>query len=317
MISPEEAAADLKHFGIPCVGNPVLETLPGDAGARRYVRILTGHDHSVMLMLLPPGGGDREAGAAEAGHELSYLNIQHFLKGRGLPVPRVYGHDAKHRRLYQEDLGSRHLSAEEDAAGAYGKAANLLLEMKWRTALHEPSCLAYHRSFDAAAIRAELKEFQTFGLTAPDTAGVLDSELDALARRMASLPVIFSHRDFHGDNLLVRPDGSLAMIDFQDAFLAPGSYDLASLLTDRGAADRVGWDTVERLAHDSGDEAGFWLCALQRQLKVAGRFVNLERKGKTGYARHLPATWKVIARALPKAGAGRLQELLASLGCPL
>ena len=314
MIPPAEAAADLKRFGIPCAGLPVLEALPSDAGARRYVRIRTGPGRTAMLMLLPPGGGDRELGAAEASAELPYLNVQRFLKGRGLPVPEVYGHDAQKGRLYQEDLGSRHLSAEADAASAYVKAASLLSELHRRTSQPDPACLAFRRRFDGAAIRAELKEFQEFGLPAPDTAVVLNAELDALASRMASLPAVFSHRDFHGDNLLVRPDGSLVMIDFQDAFLAPASYDLASLLTDRGAADRVGWDTVERLARDSGDEAGFWICALQRQCKVAGRFVNLERKGKTGYARHLPATWKVIRRALERTGASRLKELLASVG---
>ncbi len=317
MIPPEAAAADLARFGIPCSGLPVLEPLAGDAGARHYVRIRTGTGLPVMLMLIPSGGGDRELGSGESAGELPYLNVQRFLKGRGLPVPEVYGYEPQSGRLYQEDLGSRHLSAEPDAPLAYAKAAALLEELRRRTVESDPACLAFRRRFDEASIRSEFREFQAFGLPSPDMAGVLDPALDDLARRVASLPAGFSHRDFHGDNLLLRPEGSLALIDFQDAFLAPLSYDLASLLTDRGAADRIGWGTVERLARDSGDEAGFWLCALQRQLKVAGRFVNLARKGKPAYLDHLPATWAAIRQALERTGSSRLKELLASLGCPV
>ena len=46
-------------------------------------------------------------------------------------------------------------------------------------------------------------------------------------------PQAFVHRDFHSCNLLVREDGGLAVIDFQDAVRGPLSYDLASLLWDR------------------------------------------------------------------------------------
>ena len=43
---------------------------------------------------------------------------------------------------------------------------------------------------------------------------------------------VFCHRDFHSRNLMVLTDGSLAMVDIQDARWGPLTYDLASLLRD-------------------------------------------------------------------------------------
>ena len=271
-----------------------------------------------MLMLVPPEGDSERGGAGAAGGELPYLNVQRFLKARRLPVPEVHGWDPASRRIYHEDFGLLHLSA---SPGKYGEAVDLLAGMQERTAEPDPSCLAFHRAFDLPAIRLELSEFSEFGLPYVAKRAVpasLQSELDGLARAVAALPGRFSHRDYHGDNLLVRPNGALGMIDFQDAFLAPAAYDLASLLTDREAPDHLGWERIDELILRSGvPEPEFWLVALQRQMKVAGRFVSLERRGKTGYFRYLPATWRVIARALPRAGMGGLKELLASVGAPV
>ena len=315
--SPEEVAGDLRGLGIPCESAPAVEPLPGDAGARLYARIRVAPARTLLLMLVP-SEGDSERGGALAGGELPYLSVQRFLKARGLPVPEVHGWDPLSRRLYHEDFGSRHVSADP---GAYGKAVELLAEMQRRTAQPDPHCLAFRRAFDETAIRAELSEFSEFGFPhaakrpAPASLG---AGLDSLARAVADLPRRFSHRDFHGDNLLVLPDGSLGMIDFQDAFLAPGAYDLASLLTDREAPDRLGFDRIDALVRQSGiPEEEFWLVALQRQMKVAGRFVSLEKRGKKGYLHHLPTTWRVIARALPRTGRGALKELLASAGAPV
>ena len=333
--SPEEVAQDLKRLGMPCAGAPRLEPLPGDAGSRRYVRVRV-EGRSLMLMLVP-GKPDRELGDGETGGELPYLNLQRYLKKGGLPVPEIYGWARETGRLYQEDFGSRHLSEAISlslggpSGSAYLEATKLLTGLQRLTP--DPGCIAFRRSFDVAAIRAELTECYEVGIPyaaksppSPQQALGLQAELDTLARDVAALPACFSHRDYHGDNLLVRPDGTLGMIDFQDAFVAPRLYDLASLLTDRQAPAFLGGTGIETNLLSFAGAGGipektarreFWLCALQRQMKVAGRFVNLQRRGKPGYLKHLPATWGVIRQALPRAGFPRLQELLASLGCPV
>lgn len=321
--TPEAVREDLRRIGLPCPGLPELEPLPGDAGARRYVRVRS-PGPAVMLMLVPESGDSERGSAAECG-ELPYLNVQRYLKGIGMPVPEVYGWDPETGRLYHEDFGSTHLSAV-GAPGLYNEAMSLVAGMQQRSS-SGGDCVAFRRRFDREAIRSELAEFAEAGLSHTTASQALEAELDALARDVAALPVSFSHRDYHGDNLLFRQgDDPLGMIDFQDAFLAPRLYDVASLLTDRGAmaslAPYVEWATTRYFPDASGIlpadvEREFWLCALQRQMKVAGRFVNLERKGKTGYARHLPATWAVIAEALRRTGRTRLKDLIASLGGPV
>jgi aminoglycoside/choline kinase family phosphotransferase len=328
--SSRAVAEDLRRLGLACVAAPRLETLPGDAGARRYVRIWPDSDSArSLLLMLVPDRGDAERGGPSAGGELPYLNLQRYLARLGLPVPRVHGFDPATGRLYHEDFGSRHLAAAArdaaEPAGCYAAAVDLLVTLQARTAAPDPGCLAFGRRLEAAGIRAELSEFSEFGVgrmagreRGPAERKALDGMLDALASEVAALPLRFNHRDFHGDNLILRPDGSLGIIDFQDAFLAPRLYDLASLLTDRDAPKVLGWEGVEGLVSRFGAApAEFWTVALQRQMKVAGRFASLARRGKEGYLGYLPVTWSVIARALEKTGRRGLQELLASLGCPV
>ena len=40
------------------------------------------------------------------------------------------------------------------------------------------------------------------------------------------------HRDYHSKNLLRKSDGSIGIIDYQDAMAGPMTYDIASLLRD-------------------------------------------------------------------------------------
>ena len=132
-------------------------------------------------------------------------------------------------------------------------------------------------------------------------------ELDDLAARLGRYPRVLSHRDYHGHNLFLQTDGGaprLRVIDFQDALMAPAAQDLAVLLTTRDTV-RVITPTIEQrmlefyyaaqirrgtpmpLSLDEFIES-YRLCVLQHALKVIGRFIWLERNGKSGYAMYIP-----------------------------
>src|SRR2546426_407744 len=135
--------------------------------------------------------------------------------------------------------------------------------------------------------------------------------LAPLAEPFERATPVLAHRDFHAWNLHVQ-NGRLRILDFQDALLAPDAYDLASLLTDRTTAELIPpaleASLIERFVHGRAEagvpvEAGFAeryrRCALQRALKVIGRFYFLERvKGKPGYLAYLPAVYGVARRML-------------------
>ena len=103
-------------------------------------------------------------------------------------------------------------------------------------------------------------------------------------------------------------DEAVAVIDFQDALLAPPQYDLASLLTDRTTdieEKLVGYYIDRRVdvAKQSIDRDEFTevylLSAIQRDLKVVGRFYYLDIvKGKAGYKKFIPPTLHRLKRNL-------------------
>ena len=109
---------------------------------------------------------------------------------------------------------------------------------------------------------------------------------------------------------------TVAVIDFQDALLAPPQYDLASLLNDR-VTDSIIQPSLEdhllryymgkraesekeRLSRDEFFEI-YLLSAIQRDLKVVGRFYYLDIvKGKPAYKRFIPATLRRLKRNLTR-----------------
>src|SRR6185503_6624824 len=107
-----------------------------------------------------------------------------------------------------------------------------------------------------------------------------------LCTKIAGHPYTLCHRDYHGQNLHVIDD-DLYVIDYQDLRMGPDTYDLASLLRDRGVArilgEEIELDLVDyyaRRSGASGDVRGrYFETLLQRSLKILGTFARqpLER----------------------------------------
>jgi len=120
-------------------------------------------------------------------------------------------------------------------------------------------------------------------------------------------------------------DGSLYIIDFQDARMGPDTYDLASLLrdsyvdiTDRDLDDLVAYFLAlgGRTSQASADEfrRRFDLMAVQRNLKALGTFgyQTITRRNPV-YIQYMPRTLRYVRTNLEKYGRfARLREILAS-----
>ena len=98
----------------------------------------------------------------------------------------------------------------------------------------------------------------------------------------------------------------VGLLDFQDATLAPVTYDIVSLLED--ARRDVPPSLAERMirrylaARPELDETAFRAAyvalAAQRHCKVIGIFTRLcVRDGKPGYLAHIPRLWRLLERA--------------------
>ena len=304
------------------------EPLAGDASTRRYVRLRlagTAEPATTVAMLL---GADRlplgseEIGGVVGGDELPFVNVGRYLESCGLPAPAV--HHRTDTFLLLEDVGDTTLwaAARADAARVpvlFGAAVDLLVALQAAGAQRPAStCYAFRQRFDGRLARWELEHFVEHGvetrharrLPAGERAELL-AALAPLAEPFERATPVLAHRDFHAWNLHVQ-NGRLRILDFQDALLAPDAYDLASLLTDRTTAELIPpaleASLIERFVHGRAEaslpvEAGFAeryrRCALQRALKVIGRFYFLERvKGKPGYLAYLPAVYGVARRML-------------------
>ena len=120
------------------------------------------------------------------------------------------------------------------------------------------------------------------------------------------------HRDYHSRNLMLH-DGSLYIIDFQDARMGPDTYDLVSLLRDsyvdidrpraRRADRLLPRAEAERRRRDVGDEfrRRFDLMALQRNLKALGTFgYQTMTRRNTVYIQYMPRTLRYVRTNLEK-----------------
>jgi aminoglycoside/choline kinase family phosphotransferase len=322
-----------------------IAALKGDASTRRFFRttIAPGSSNAPSsTVVIDLGPQDLPLYARELRlypplQEPPWINLHRFLSSLGAPVPSLYQWSADERLLMVEDVGSRSLF--EAARATPGKTADLYRDavrelMRFHidgTAKADSDCVAFQIAYDERLFRWEMRRFLEFGLAAiaPRAKAVsLEAEITVLARELGTLPRVFSHRDFYGNNLVVQNDGQIRIIDFQDALMAPRAQDLAVLMTTRDTASIVSPALEERLLdfyftglirRDVADLnredfiRSYRLCVLQHALKCIGLFVFLEREGKRGYAAFIPHATSQARRMLDLLGSDfpRLRQVFA------
>lgn len=284
------------------LGDPAaaLQVASADASFRSYWRVRRGDGGTLVLMDAPPHREDVGP----------WLEVSARLERAGVAAPRVLASDPAQGFVLMDDLGDATLLPALDAASVdtlYARAMALLLHMQAQV-----SAEGLPR-YDEPRLVAEMELMPEWFLKrhlgfVPDCDQWDEVELAFRALTNAALaqPTVFVHRDFHSRNLMLQPDGSLAVIDFQDAVQGPITYDLVSLLRDCYIAwpeqqvhDWV--DAYRGMLVESGvadvDAASFrrWfdLMGLQRHIKVLGIFCRLwYRDGKRGYLADLPLVWR-------------------------
>ncbi|MDD5562736.1 MAG: phosphotransferase [Thermoanaerobaculaceae bacterium] len=296
---------EIVHATLTAVGVTAVSLTPlaGDASQRRFFRAVLADGTTLVAALYPAG----HEGQAERDHA-----VQAWGWERGLPIPRPVGREGL--VVVSEDVGD--LDLERAMATTGENALVLALEAlagfqacEWRSLVTPP--------FDAAFFRRELAVFERYAL-APEAARRPDAAafLDDLAARLASHPYRLTHRDFHCNNLFLH-EGRVRAVDYQDMRGGPDTYDLASLLGERGgarlAADEAGWvaRAAGRLEWEPGWPQRYLECAAQRRLKVIGTFLRLGAAGRPAYLAWLPAVRERAAGAL--AALGTAPDLVRAL----
>lgn len=325
-----------------------VEPLTGDASSRSYVRLyLTGGGPATTVVMMLAGSAlplssDELAVFKEPLKELPYLNVYRFLQSLGVTVPETYYDGSKDGFLLLEDIGdvplreAAHGLSAAEIENLYNKAIDQLVRLQVEgTRRGDESCIAFQQAFDHRLFMWEFEHFIEWGLEKREGKPLsaaegkeLRSMFDEISTRLDRAPRFLNHRDYHSWNLFVQND-DIRVIDFQDALLAPATYDLETLLNDRDTPTVVSPALEQTLVnyyhtawHDSGGSAiaqeQMWeeynLCLLQKASKVVGRFYYLElEKKKTGYSRYIPPTLATVRRVVARLPQyRRLQEIIAS-----
>ena len=307
--------------------------LTGDASDRRYFRVLIKNEPSQVLAL--------HTGPIEF-EKLPFVNVSRLLASMPVPVPRILAHSDPLGIIALQDLGDvtlqAHLGAASEAehAALYRQAVTFIEVLQRRgDELASAEYLPYAIAFDVDKLLWELQFFTKHFLEAyrgatisPAAGDALAAEYAAIAEELASERRVLCHRDYHSRNLMLH-DGSLYIIDFQDARMGPDTYDLVSLLRDsyvdftetqveeliaffwalRGAYT----DQPENLSDHQEFRRRFDLMALQRNLKALGTFgFQTTSRRNTVYIQYIPRTLNYARANLAKYPRfARLQELLS------
>ena len=301
--------------------------LTGDASDRQYFRILHRGSASQVLAVHP---------GPIAFDTLPFVNVARLLAAMPVPVPRILTHSDELGIIALEDLGDVTLQAHvgaaspEEQASLYRQAVTLVNTIQRRgRELASPDYVPYGIVFNAERLIWELRFFTTHFLEAYRGATLTDNVRTALAHEYASIaddlasdsPVL-CHRDYHSRNLMLH-EGSLHIIDFQDARMGPDTYDLASLLRDsyvdvddQQVDGLITHFLALRAAPESDDRdfrRRFDLMALQRNLKALGTFgFQITTRGNTVYIQYIPRTLGYFRANLAKYERfERFRELLA------
>jgi aminoglycoside/choline kinase family phosphotransferase len=288
-----------------------LTRIAGDASTRSFYRVRLRDGATRVLM---------DYGRPLSG-ETDDVRLTRIFRAAGLPVANVLDQSDEVGCLLVEDLGDRLLETAL-SAGPPASARRLLnqaVRLAARIAGRGTEALrasgrAEGPFLDSERFRFEMDFFLEHWagglLGRADVPPALRDELYALADSAADTPnPVLCHRDLHSRNLVLRGDGSLAMVDIQDARWGPDSYDLASLLRDAYVdidEGRIGgWIDLYlgELASPPDAESfrrRFERVAVQRMIKALGTFGY--QTTARGNDRYLDAARRTVTRlraALP------------------
>ena len=273
------------------VEGPLLP-LPVEASTRRFFRVRTGGGASYIAMHAPPATEDNP----------HFLRLARQFRCHGLATPEIHAFDAARGFVLMEDLGTTDFASAyetHDVDTLMNAAIDTLAVLQNVPADGIPP-YETARFSDELGIFSEWLIERFLGLAVPaDFAGTRQVLIDATQ----SVPTCVVHRDYHCRNLIWREDGTVGIVDFQDALIGPACYDIASLLRDCyvefAEADVRRWRrrfrrVVGVTCPVAVFERAFDLTAMQRQLKAVGIFARLYLS--RGRASHLGDIVPVLRR---------------------
>lgn len=323
-------------------GRARRESMGGDASTRSYER-LHAADGGVFIFMdqppalesvvCPPGAtaaerialGYNAAARLAAGSVAAFVTTAAFLRERGLSAPRILAHDVDAGLAIMEDLGdglfATLIAQGQDERPLYEAAVDVQVAMQSETppdVLRAEGCEWPLLTYDTLALKIATDTFLEWwpkfaGL--PEFGAEATAEWDALWApvwvRGEAGATVFTHRDYHAQNLLWLPErggpARVGLIDFQDALRAHPSWDLLHLLQDarRDVSAELEAAMLDRFlaAKPELDPEAFLAdyraLASSNAARILGRvFARQTLLGRPQYKAYMPRTWRYLERNL-------------------
>ncbi len=296
-------AEEQPSFGFANWKAAACEPLTGDASARKYFRLRAEQQTAILM------------DASQVPDSVApFIRIAKHLRQLGFSAPKLYLHDAPNGLLLLEDFGDATfallLEKSVETEKLFTLATDVLIALHQHPQAVPENLRAYNpeKMLEDAELFVQWRTPNVTALEREDFRAAWRAVLPLAQRVPESLLL----RDYHVANLMLLPgrDGvrQAGLLDFQDAYCGPVTYDLISLLEDarRDVPEELQKKLLARYlaAFPALDretfETSLAILAAQRHTRVLGIFERLARQeGKLDYRRlHSPRVERLLQKAL-------------------
>jgi hypothetical protein len=279
------------------------ESLTGDASARKYFRLRRGEQHAVLM------------DASQVLESVApFIQINQHLHQLGFSTPAILSQSDEPGLLLLEDFGdatfARLLDSQSDPEKLFMLATDVLIALHQHPGAVPKNLRVYHPE----TMLEDIELFLEWCTPTIDQTG--KNEFRAVWRGVLSfahqVPASLLLRDYHVANLMLLPERPgvrrAGLLDFQDAYQGPITYDLMSLLEDArrdvpvklkkkmAAYYLARFPSLDRNAF----ETSMAILAALRHTRVLAIFERLSRReGKPDYKKfHSPRVERLLQNAL-------------------
>ncbi|MBL6785443.1 MAG: phosphotransferase [Rickettsiales bacterium] len=278
-------------------------SLPNDLSKRKYYRIIFDKKNYVLMdSILEPNQFNK------------YIRTTNFLEKANFSVPFIHLIDFENSIALIEDFGDQkanNLLMSVDLAGekeVYKKSLYLIANLQ-KINVDKELFPNHHK----VILKDGIDKFLD-NCVLDFYKDKVENELNKLINDLSE-PSIFSHRDFHVDNImwLSEREGvkKVGLIDFQDLSIGYQAYDVVSLLQDarRFITPFFEKQMIEfyfELINDIDREKfmhEYRILSIQRNLRIFGLFTNTTvEKESSNYTKYLPNVRNYIEREIHNLG---------------
>lgn len=304
-------------------GDYAVSPTTGDAGLRRYY-LLHRDDEKVLFMDM--SRSDYESGLH------AYIDVANYLRSISIRVPDIYVEDQESGLSIIENLGDQSFGdvrAQIELPRLYGLATDVIVKVRDNGAADNVLGL---KEYEHTLIYERLAQFVEFYMpavtgketNADDVASFYAMQSD-IQKSLPPCPMGLCHADYHLENLIWMPEATegYGLIDFQDAFWGPLSYDLLNLLEDarQDVPEEIKTQMKDQycasMNADERDAFDQWYIYLSSHFhcRVLGLFIKLyKERGMDQYLPHIPRLQNYVLKNLDQPVLSLLKQWIEERG---